>query len=165
MDSLVSNLWAPSSFALTEFKPQFIAQIRCSATQKSSILSADTCRLNGVSSAKEQERTILLIDRGHGHLPAGVSTGEKKKGEEEVMQEKLEPLWDDGYGTRSVKDYLDLAKDVIKPDGGPPQWFSPIECGSPLKNSPVLLFLPGMDGLGLGLILHHKTVGRSVLVV
>ncbi|CDP08596.1 unnamed protein product [Coffea canephora] len=160
MDSLVSNLWAPSSFALTEFKPQFIAQIRCSATQKSSILSADTCRFNGVSSAKEQERTILLIDRGHGHLPAGVSTGEKKKGEEEVMQEKLEPLWDDGYGTRSVKDYLDLAKDVIKPDGGPPQWFSPIECGSPLKNSPVLLFLPGMDGLGLGLILHHKAVGR-----
>ncbi|XP_027114435.1 acyltransferase-like protein At1g54570, chloroplastic [Coffea eugenioides] len=161
MASLVSNLWAPSSFALTEFKPQSRAQIRCSAAQESSILSTDTVRLNGVSSAKEQERTIPMMDRGNGHLPAGGGTREKKKkGEEEVMQEKLEPLWDDGYGTRSVKDYMDSAKDVIKPDGGPLRWFSPIECGPPLKNSPVLLFLPGMDGVGLGLMLHHKALGR-----
>ncbi|XP_027107506.1 phytyl ester synthase 1, chloroplastic-like [Coffea arabica] len=161
MASLMRNLWASSSFALTEFKPQSRAQIRCSAAQESSILSTDTVRLNGVSSAKEQEITNPMMDRGNGHLPAGASTREKKKkGEEEVMQEKLKPLWDDGYGTRSVKDYMDSAKDVIKPDGGPPRWFSPIECGPPLKNSPVLLFLPGMDGVGLGLMLHHKALGR-----
>ncbi|XP_027159439.1 acyltransferase-like protein At1g54570, chloroplastic [Coffea eugenioides] len=161
MASLMRNLWASSSFALTEFKPQSRAQIRCSAAQESSILSTDTVRLNGVSSAKKQEITNPMMDRGTGHLPAGASTREKKKkGEEEVMQEKLKPLWDDGYGTRSVKDYMDSAKDVIKPDGGPPRWFSPIECGPPLKNSPVLLFLPGMDGLGLGLMLHHNALGR-----
>nr|AZM65208.1 diacylglycerol acyltransferase 9 [Vitellaria paradoxa] len=45
-------------------------------------------------------------------------------------------------------------------DGGPPRWFSPLECGSRLKDSPLLLFLPGLDGVGLGLILHHQRLGR-----
>ncbi|GFP86709.1 acyltransferase-like protein at1g54570 chloroplastic [Phtheirospermum japonicum] len=49
---------------------------------------------------------------------------------------------------------------MIKSDGGPPRWFCPIESGPPLKNSPVLLYLPGIDGLGLGLILHHKALGK-----
>ena len=64
----------------------------------------------------------------------------------------------DGYGSKTLKDY---AKEIIKPDGGPPRWFCPVECGRPLKDSPVLLFLLGMDGLGLGLILHHKALGRA----
>ncbi|KAF2287917.1 hypothetical protein GH714_003204 [Hevea brasiliensis] len=46
------------------------------------------------------------------------------------------------------------------PDGGPPRWFCPLECGQPRKNSPTLLFLPGMDGVGLGLTLHHKALGK-----
>ncbi|GMQ02884.1 hypothetical protein CsSME_00048915 [Camellia sinensis var. sinensis] len=49
---------------------------------------------------------------------------------------------DDGYGGKTVKDYLDNAKEIIKPDGGPPRWFCPVECGCPLKDSSVLLFLP-----------------------
>ncbi|KAL3516214.1 hypothetical protein ACH5RR_023116 [Cinchona calisaya] len=169
MASILSNFWISSSFTLTEFnKPQSTgAQIRCSAAQESSVLSTDSVRVNGVSSAKEQERTIPLLESGDGHLAAaGLSTEHKKKkknGEEEetvVLLEKLEPLWDDGYGTQSVKDYLDLANGIIKPDGGPPRWISPVECGPHVKNSPVLLFLPGMDGLGLGLMLHHKALGR-----
>lgn len=145
MASVVSNLLASSSFStLTEFKPQPRAQIRCSATQESSVISPDSVRVNGVSSVKERDRTIPSSDMGHGHL-AGLSTRKKieKKGEEEAAQEKLKPLWDDGYGSQSVKDYLDLAKDIIKPDGGPPRWFSPISCGAPLKDSPILFFLPG----------------------
>ncbi|XP_057437571.1 phytyl ester synthase 2, chloroplastic-like isoform X1 [Lotus japonicus] len=58
------------------------------------------------------------------------------------------------------KDYFEQAKELIKPDGGPPRWFSPLECGSRLDNSPLLLFLPGIDGVGLGLILHHQKLGR-----
>ncbi|PKI44652.1 hypothetical protein CRG98_035007 [Punica granatum] len=57
--------------------------------------------------------------------------------------DKLEILWDDGYGSMTIKDYLDASKEILKPDGGPPRWFCPIECGQPLKDSPVLLFLPG----------------------
>ncbi|KAF9605406.1 hypothetical protein IFM89_016983 [Coptis chinensis] len=73
---------------------------------------------------------------------------------------ELEVLWDDGYGTVTVKDYLEASKEFIHYDGGPPRWFSPVECGKPVKGSPVLLFLPGIDGLGLGLCLHHKALGR-----
>ncbi|KAL3818652.1 hypothetical protein ACJIZ3_004557 [Penstemon smallii] len=44
--------------------------------------------------------------------------------------------------------------------GGPPRWFTPLECGSRAKQSPVLFFLPGIDGSGLGLQLHHKKLGE-----
>ncbi|KHM99237.1 Acyltransferase-like protein, chloroplastic [Glycine soja] len=58
------------------------------------------------------------------------------------------------------KEYLEHSKELIEPDGGPPRWFSPLECASRLDNSPLLLFLPGIDGVGLGLILHHQKLGR-----
>ncbi|KAJ9683194.1 hypothetical protein PVL29_018968 [Vitis rotundifolia] len=61
---------------------------------------------------------------------------------------------------RSLKDYFEQSKDLIRSDGGPPRWFSPLECGSPLDSSPLLLFLPGIDGVGLGLILHHQRLGK-----
>ncbi|KAK4490790.1 hypothetical protein RD792_001503 [Penstemon davidsonii] len=76
------------------------------------------------------------------------------------VEKKLKPMWDDGYGTQTVKDYFEAAKNIIQSDGGPPRWFCPIESGPPLANSPLLLFLPGMDGLGMGLILHHKALGK-----
>ncbi|GAU42396.1 hypothetical protein TSUD_324510 [Trifolium subterraneum] len=44
---------------------------------------------------------------------------------------------------RSWKEYLEQAKELIKADGGPPRWFSPLKCGSRLDNSPLMLFLPG----------------------
>lgn len=57
--------------------------------------------------------------------------------------EKLEALWDDGFGKASAKDYIDASKEIISKDGGPPRWFCPVECGRPIKDSPILLFLPG----------------------
>lgn len=60
-----------------------------------------------------------------------------------ISLDKLEPLWDDGYGTQSANDFLERAKDMIIPDGGPLRWFCPVECGCPVKDSPVLLYLPG----------------------
>ncbi|CAI9293626.1 unnamed protein product [Lactuca saligna] len=68
--------------------------------------------------------------------------------------EKLQPLWDDGYG-RNRK-----TMDLIKNDGGPPRWFCPVACGMPLKDSPVLLYLPGIEGTGTGLVLHEKSLGK-----
>lgn len=61
----------------------------------------------------------------------------------DCISEQLGLMYDDGYGTASVIDYLDAAKEMIRPDGGPPRWFCPIECGPPIKGSPILLFLPG----------------------
>nr|AZM65203.1 diacylglycerol acyltransferase 4 [Vitellaria paradoxa] len=60
----------------------------------------------------------------------------------------------------SLNDYFELSKEMIRSDGGPPRWFSPLECGSRLDNSPLLLFLPGIDGVGLGLSLHHQRLGK-----
>ena len=42
-----------------------------------------------------------------------------------------------------MKDYVERSKELIRSDGGPPRWFTPLECGPPLNNSPLLLFLPG----------------------
>lgn len=57
----------------------------------------------------------------------------------------LSVLYDDGYGGVSVKDYFAAAKEIVKPDGGPPRWFCPVECGQPIKDAPVLFFLPGEE--------------------
>ncbi|KAG6518969.1 hypothetical protein ZIOFF_022455 [Zingiber officinale] len=75
----------------------------------------------------------------------------------------LEALYDDGFGDVSVKDYFDASRAINKPDGGAPRWFCPVECGAPIKGSPLLLFLPGRwaDGVGMGLILHHKSLGKA----
>ncbi|XP_016488864.1 phytyl ester synthase 2, chloroplastic [Nicotiana tabacum] len=64
--------------------------------------------------------------------------------------------------TLTIKDYMEWSKDMIGcgSEGGPPRWFSPLDCASPIKDSPLLLYLPGIDGVGLGLIKHHKRLGR-----
>lgn len=57
---------------------------------------------------------------------------QRRRTEHQVLEERM-----------SLKDFFEQAKDLIKSDGGPPRWFSPLECGSRLNNSPLLLFLPG----------------------
>ncbi|KAL0552612.1 hypothetical protein IC582_011730 [Cucumis melo] len=115
--------------------------------------------VNGASVVRE-EGSWSSIDKGNGWLKS--KAAEKKIKLKDDVPEKLEPFWDDGYGTVTVKDYFDAAKDFTQhPDGGPPRWFCPVASGSPLKGSPILLFLPGMDGTGCGLILHHKALGKA----
>ncbi|XP_047959094.1 phytyl ester synthase 2, chloroplastic-like isoform X2 [Salvia hispanica] len=55
-------------------------------------------------------------------------------------------------GSKGLMDYDE--------DGGPPRWFSPLQCGRRSTSSPLLLFLPGIDGNGLGLTLHHEKLGQ-----
>jgi len=57
-----------------------------------------------------------------------------------------EKVLEDDEGERmSVRDYFEQAKVLIRSDGGrgPPRWFSPLECGARMPNSPLLLYLPG----------------------
>ncbi|EOA23649.1 hypothetical protein CARUB_v10016850mg [Capsella rubella] len=61
---------------------------------------------------------------------------------------------------KSLSDFLEEARDFLDDGGGPPRWFSPLECGAQAQGSPLLLFLPGIDGTGLGLIRHHKKLGE-----
>ncbi|MFS8018794.1 putative diacylglycerol acyltransferase, serine aminopeptidase, S33, alpha/Beta hydrolase [Helianthus anomalus] len=126
--------------------------VRCVGT------AADSSVVNSVSS-NGKVGSLFEVERREA-IGSDVVVVDRKSG---CKEEKLEPLWDDGYGTQSVKDYLDLAKEMIKPDGGPPRWFCPVALDGndcPLPDSPVLMFLPGMDGLGLGLILHQKSLRK-----
>ena len=107
------------------------------------VLSSDLSVVNGDSRFGVGKRE-LQINQGNGRLKPEVEDKKKKKVVEDVVEESLEPSWDDGYGSETVKDYFDAVQDIIKPDGGPPRWFSPVTCGRPLKDSPILLFLPGI---------------------
>jgi hypothetical protein len=75
------------------------------------------------------------------------STEKKEDAVKEVADEEdsgLEPLYDDGFGAVTVKDYFAAAKALSKDDGGPPRWFCPVESGQPaVEDAPLLLFLPG----------------------
>lgn len=156
MASLLQNFWAAPCFALSpNYKPQCIARITCLASRNSTFLPSDSGVVNGVSSIEEKEKSSPIVDVENGHLASTI----KQKRKDDI-QNKLEPLWDDGYGTQTVKDYLEIGSEIIKPDGGPPRWFTPISAGPPLEDSPLLLFLPGMDGTGMGLILHEKALGK-----
>ncbi|GLT76172.1 hypothetical protein SLA2020_478470 [Shorea laevis] len=105
---------------------------------------------------EEREKSASLSDGGNGRLKSSV----EKKVVKDLVSEHMKVLWDDGYGTNTVKDFLNASSEMVKPDGGPPRWFCPVECGRPVKDSPVLLFLPGLDGVGMGLLLHHKALGK-----
>ncbi|GMP34966.1 hypothetical protein CsSME_00007616 [Camellia sinensis var. sinensis] len=95
-----------------------------------------------------QPPAFTVSDNGRLHEAATV---DKRSDSSEAMPEDQR---------LSLKDYFELSKDMIRSDGGPPRWFSPFECGSRLNGSPLLLFLPGIDGVGLGLILQHQRLGE-----
>ncbi|XP_031395785.1 acyltransferase-like protein At1g54570, chloroplastic isoform X2 [Punica granatum] len=135
------------------------------------VSSLEPVALNGTPPAPtpvahKEERSFESVVGGNGRFGLAFEVEEEKRKEQPrrfddgMGVDKLEILWDDGYGSVTIKDYLDASKEILKPDGGPPRWFCPVECGQPLKDSPVLLFLPGLDGMGMGLILHHKALGR-----
>lgn len=96
-----------------------------------------------------EESSNSSSSNGNGRFKANYNkVVEKESGlvddDDDKYEVKMEAFWDDGYGSESVKDYFDAVKDIIVPDCGPPRWFCPISCGRPLKNSPTLLFLPGI---------------------
>ncbi|WCJ44006.1 Esterase/lipase/thioesterase family protein [Euphorbia peplus] len=121
-----------------------------------------------VSPCSTNSQIKLLRVEGFQGSHSSVQQKQKKIGalvneQNKILESKIEDLqllWDDGYGSRTAKDYFKGAKEITKSDAGPPRWFCPLECGHPLENSPLLLFFPGLDGVGLGLILHHKALGK-----
>ncbi|KAJ0859478.1 putative alpha/beta hydrolase-1 [Helianthus annuus] len=109
--------------------------------------SRESVVISGVSSVNKKDAYVAECDVG----------GKKSK---QDAPEELEVLWDDGFGTQTTDDGIEIAMNLIKSDGGPPRWFCPMACGKPIKNSPVLLYLPGIDGTGAGLVIHEKTLGK-----
>ncbi|KAG1365188.1 hypothetical protein COCNU_12G001880 [Cocos nucifera] len=69
----------------------------------------------------------------------------------------LEVLYDDGYRNAGrLHDYLQAVGDLMEFDQGPIRWFCPVDGGPPIKNAPLLLFLPdnqvkmALDSIGDG---------------
>ncbi|RZC59649.1 hypothetical protein C5167_006958 [Papaver somniferum] len=64
--------------------------------------------------------------------------------------------------TKNFRDFAEQAKDFNRTSGicEPPRWFSPLESENQWKNSPLLLYLPGIDGADLGLISNHQELGK-----
>ncbi|XP_058076256.1 phytyl ester synthase 1, chloroplastic [Magnolia sinica] len=135
----------PPSISKSDFKfrSRYRVRVRSELPGSSEVVSLD------------RAETVFIDRKG-----AVVKDSDAGRAVSEVSApEGLKLLYEDGYRT-SVIDYLDVSREIIKPDGGPPRWFCPVECGLPIKGSPLLLFLPGIDGVGLGLILHHKCLGK-----
>ncbi|KAJ6996174.1 acyltransferase-like protein [Populus alba x Populus x berolinensis] len=172
MPAVVNSLVLPYFVTNSEAKLRSRVRVQSLGSgRESKILSSDSIPVKGASIEEKEKNGDLvdgfvrkieksdegLIDGGNGRLKY---TSVEKKRVKDVISNDLEVLWDDGYGTKTVRDYLEGAKEIIRPDGGPPRWFCPVECGQPLKDSPILLFFPGIDGVGLGLTLHHKALGK-----
>ncbi|KMT13485.1 hypothetical protein BVRB_4g082640 [Beta vulgaris subsp. vulgaris] len=158
MTSVLSFRVCPNFPRNLDFKSRFGGRIMCNLDgDNPTALYPGSVSVNGVPVVKESEKIGSSVAGANGHV--GGIGGEKDR-DKRKDSAQLEVLWDDGFGSASMKDYLDIAKDMTKPDGGPPRWFSPVECGRPVKGSPLLLFLPGMDGVGLGLIMHHRALGK-----
>ncbi|KAH8507452.1 hypothetical protein H0E87_009841 [Populus deltoides] len=172
MPLVVNSLVLPYFVTNSEAKLRSRVRVQSLGSgRESKILSSDSIPVKGTSIEEKEKNGDLvdgfvrkieksdegLIDGGNGRLKY---TRVEKKRVKDVISNDLEVLWDDGFGTKTVRDYLEGAKEIIRPDGGPPRWFCPVECGQPLKDSPILLFFPGIDGVGLGLTLHHKALGK-----
>ncbi|XP_052196570.1 phytyl ester synthase 2, chloroplastic-like isoform X2 [Diospyros lotus] len=83
--------------------------------------------------------------------PRPPSTTVSEKGSLEKAFADEAKLEGEGEQRLKLKDYFEQSKEMmIGSDGGPPRWFSPLDCASRL----------GVDGVGLGLSLHHKRLGE-----
>lgn len=87
----------------------------------------------------ETTPTRIFVEKKSSELVEDEAETKQRVNVREYSEEESE-----GNG-KSLKDYFDEAEDMIKSSsgGGPPRWFSPLECGSHTRDSPLLLFLPG----------------------
>ncbi|KAK9120175.1 hypothetical protein Scep_018268 [Stephania cephalantha] len=81
-------------------------------------------------------RRIRAVDQVSGRTSTTVVSTNPQKAPKDWDDSKIERL--------SVKDYLERSKELIRSDGGPPRWFSPLECGARWESSPLLLYLPDL---------------------
>ncbi|XP_030512213.2 phytyl ester synthase 2, chloroplastic-like [Rhodamnia argentea] len=99
-------------------------------------------------------RPVSFDENGRSHEKHGEKTSDQSSPTPFMEDVKLES------GRERLRRFFAEAKDLTRTDGGPPRWFSPLECGSRLEKSPLLLYLPGIDGTGAGLTSQYKKLGK-----
>ncbi|CAI9276264.1 unnamed protein product [Lactuca saligna] len=111
-------------------------------------------KINGASCVNRKNTVVALASYENGGKNSTINA-----------PEKLEPLWDDGYGTQTMKDYTKIAMDLSRltsSDGGPPRWFCLVALNRPLKDYPILMYLHGLEGSGTDLVVHEKALGSGI---
>ncbi|XP_042969326.1 acyltransferase-like protein At3g26840, chloroplastic isoform X5 [Carya illinoinensis] len=144
-----------ASLYLSNLSPAFRRDSTSSSlgNLKSTRISTSSWRL-AVSTEQKPSTSTRSDFSERGRLDMG-------KDELEAVASAAATSEDPAVERRSLKEYFERSKElIIRSDGGPPRWFTPLECGSPLANSPLLLFLPGLIGGGLGLINQHRRLGK-----
>ncbi|CAK9175162.1 unnamed protein product [Ilex paraguariensis] len=122
------------------FRPQRTVRVYASATTRRPVVSTE----------QQPPTNVSINGRFVNSSKAETNTEHKAESESDSESHRL-----------GLKDYFEQSKELVRSsDGGPPRWFTPLDCGSRLENSPLLLFLPGIDGVGLGLILQHQRLGE-----
>ncbi|CAH8266848.1 unnamed protein product [Arabidopsis lyrata] len=113
------------------------------------------------TSASKQQLTAIKSVTSTPPPPSRGIRSRRKNKDENVVENPYSKMEMAGPDLRkSLSDFLEEARDFVGDGGGPPRWFSPLECRAQAQGSPLLLFLPGIDGTGLGLIRHHKKLGE-----
>ncbi|OMO99367.1 Diacylglycerol acyltransferase [Corchorus olitorius] len=128
----------------------------------SRILAISTEKIESSVSTEQIKRARSFEDQNNGMFDK-----KKKKEETEEVKVKLnlysnpDKIPDMEEGKKSLNDYLEECKEFIRSNqSGPPRWFSPLDCSVSSPESPLLLFLPGIDGTGLGLIRHYHNLAK-----
>ncbi|KMZ64320.1 Acyltransferase-like protein, chloroplastic [Zostera marina] len=110
------------------------------------------------------------------HLPTSaslrLSPSTSENGKHPFSVEKLRKwaaVRDEASSSIGVTDFIERSKEMAKvrsgvDSTGPPRWFTPLDCdidgGGRIDDAPILLYLPGIDGTGFGLIRHHQKLKR-----
>lgn len=79
--------------------------------------------------------------------PAAGEKGRPRSAQPPAAATKRKLLDDTEVEPRGLMDFIEQSRDLIRPDGGPPRWFSPVECGPSardVESPPTLFFLPGL---------------------
>ncbi|XP_010507016.1 PREDICTED: acyltransferase-like protein At3g26840, chloroplastic [Camelina sativa] len=131
-----------------------------------SVSSSSNLRQYRTSAAKHRLTSVKSVTSTTPPPPRGV---QRKRKSNDVNGAKVGKVVENPYSKveaarpdlrKSLSDFLEEARGFVGDGGGPPRWFSPLESGAQAPGSPLLLFLPGIDGTGLGLIRHHKKLGE-----
>ncbi|KAL9246059.1 hypothetical protein vseg_019641 [Gypsophila vaccaria] len=109
-------------------------------------------------------RRFTLSPRDSGPTRLVISGAARTGGSAGGVNSGIDVDGDGGVAGKSVADYFREAAAMIessKLDGGGPRWFTPTECGTPRSERvPLLLYLPGIFGVGVGLARHHAKLGK-----
>ncbi|KAF0908343.1 hypothetical protein E2562_024756 [Oryza meyeriana var. granulata] len=167
---MLSSILAPPT-ALFLLQPSlFSPHVRMPLLTMSIVHHTVLPSVAGAGPRRRHAGRLSLLRASSTEAPAAAASGEEGQAADrkratrrtkKVQELGLEPLYDDGFGEATVKDYFDALRAMPLDGGGPPRWFCPVEGGPPaVDGAPPLLFLPGIDGVGMELILQHKSLGK-----